>query len=157
MSDNEFFDVIVIGGGPAGLGSAVHLAEKDVPLLLLEKGKICSTEKTWLTFDHIIKKYELHECVRNRFSKVIFSCYLGNSYSFKSKDFISPIDEERALSLKQNYMRILTSLYDLLLALPQAKMPEQIVTFVKGLIKGKDNPIAAKKHSKELPRQQQQP
>ena len=99
MSHNEFFDVIVIGGGPAGLGSAVHLAEKGVHLLLLEKGKICSTKKTWLTFDHIIQKYTLHECVRNRFSNVIFSCYLGNSYSFESNDFISPIDEERTLEL----------------------------------------------------------
>jgi flavin-dependent dehydrogenase len=99
MVDNEFFDVIVIGGGPAGLGSALHLAEKRVPVLLLEKSKICSTEKTWLTFDYIIKKYELHECIRNRFSKVIFSCYLGNSYSFENKDFIFPINEERALEL----------------------------------------------------------
>lgn len=99
MRNSKFFDVIVIGGGPAGLGSAVHLAEKGVRLLLLEKGKICSTEKTWLTFDHTIKKYELHECVRNRFSNVIFSCYLGNSYSFENKDFISPIYEERALEL----------------------------------------------------------
>ena len=99
MGDNDFFDVIIIGGGPAGLGSAVHLAEKDVHLLLLEKNKICSTEKTWLTFDHTIEKYKLHECVRNRFSKVIFSCYLGNSFSFENKDFISPIHEERALEL----------------------------------------------------------
>ncbi len=99
MSHHEFFDVIIMGAGPAGLGSAVHLAEKGVSLLLLEKNKICSTEKTWLTFDHIINKYELHECVRNRFSKVIFSCYLGNSHSFERKDFISPIDEERALEL----------------------------------------------------------
>ncbi len=99
MNDNKFFDVIVMGGGPAGLGSAVHLAKKGVRLLLLEKRKICSTEKTWLTFDHVIQQYELHECVRNRFSKVIFSSYLGNSYSFKSNDFISPIYEERALEL----------------------------------------------------------
>jgi hypothetical protein len=63
------------------------------------------------------------------------------------------LSELRALSLKQNYMRILTSLYDLLLALPQAKMPEQIVTFVKGLIKGKNNPVAAKMHDRELPGQ----
>ena len=54
------------------------------------------------------------------------------------------LSELRTLSLKQNYMRILTSLYDFLLALPQAKMPEQIVTFVKGLVKGKDNPVDGK-------------
>ena len=49
------------------------------------------------------------------------------------------LSELRALSLKQNYMKILVSLYDLLLALPQAKISEQIVTFVKGLVKGKDH------------------
>ena len=47
------------------------------------------------------------------------------------------LSEIRTLSLKQNYLKILVSLYDLLLALPQAKIPEQIATFVKGLIKGK--------------------
>jgi flavin-dependent dehydrogenase len=99
MRNSKFFDVVILGGGPAGLGSAVHLAEKGVPLLLLEKNKICSTKKTWLTFDHIINKYDLHECVRNRFSRVIFSCYLGNSYSFGNEGFISPIHEERALEL----------------------------------------------------------
>ena len=99
MTTGQKFDVIIIGGGPAGLGSAIHLAEKGMKVLLLEKNKIGLTQKTWLTFDYIVEKYGLEESVRNRFSGVIFSCYLGNIYSFKRNDFIFPIHEERALGL----------------------------------------------------------
>ena len=88
MTTGRIFDVIIVGGGPAGLGSALHLAEKGMDVLLLEKNRINTTPKTWLTFDHIIEKYGLEECIRNRFSKVTFSCYLGNTYSFQRNDFI---------------------------------------------------------------------
>ena len=90
MTTGQKFDVIIIGGGPAGLGSAIHLAEKGMEVLLLEKNKIGLTQKTWLTFDYIVEKYGLEESVRNRFSGVIFSCYLGNTYSFKC--FMFPLN-----------------------------------------------------------------
>ncbi len=93
------YDVVVLGGGPAGLGSAVNLADKGVSVLVLEENKIAQTQKTWLTFDYILEKYGLKECVRNRFADIVFSCYLGNSYSFKNKSFIYPVDEEKALKL----------------------------------------------------------
>ncbi|MBN2468151.1 MAG: NAD(P)/FAD-dependent oxidoreductase [Deltaproteobacteria bacterium] len=93
------FDVIVLGGGPAGLASALHLAEHGVSVLVLERKAIGTTQKSWLTFDYIIKDYALEECVRNAFVDVAFSCYLGNSYSFKNHDFIYPLHEERALEV----------------------------------------------------------
>ena len=99
MSKDRNFDVIIIGGGPAGIGSAIHLAEKGMAVLLLEQKKIGVTQKTWLTFDNVIEEYRLDESVRNKFSGVIFSCYLGNTYSFKKTDFIFPIEEEKALKL----------------------------------------------------------
>jgi flavin-dependent dehydrogenase len=93
------FDVIVLGAGPAGLGSALNLAAKGLSVLVLEKQKLALTSKTWLTFDHVLKKYDLQECIRNRFDEVVFSCYLGSNFSFKKKNFISPIYEEKALAL----------------------------------------------------------
>ena len=98
MTD-KYFDVIVLGGGPAGIGSAMHLAKRGISVLLLEKEKIGTTQKTWLTFDYIIKEYALEECIRNKFSEVVFSCYLGNTYSFEKKDFIFPVHEEKTLGL----------------------------------------------------------
>jgi flavin-dependent dehydrogenase len=47
------------------------------------------------------------------------------------------VAEIRSLSLKQNYLRNLVSLYNLLLALPQAKIGEQLVRFVKDIVKSK--------------------
>jgi hypothetical protein len=45
------------------------------------------------------------------------------------------LSEIRSLSLKQNYLKNLVNLYDILLSLPQANIREQIVDFVKGIIK----------------------
>ena len=78
---SQTFDVVVVGAGPAGLGSAMHLAQRGMEVLLLERNEIGATQKAWLTFDHIIEKYGLEESVRNRFSRVTFSCYIGNTYS----------------------------------------------------------------------------
>lgn len=94
---NQIHDAIVLGAGPAGLGSAIHLAEKGMSVLVVEKEKIGSSSKTWLTFDATIYKYGLADCVRNRFSDIVFSCYLGGRYHFRNRDFIQPLHEERAL------------------------------------------------------------
>jgi flavin-dependent dehydrogenase len=97
LNSKNKFDVIVLGGGPAGLGSALNLAEKGISVLLLEKSRISQTEKTWLTFDYILEKYRLKEYIRNKFSEVVFSCYLGNNYSITDKDFIYPVYEDKVL------------------------------------------------------------
>ena len=96
---NNAYDVIILGGGPAGLGSAIHLAVRGISVLLLEKGKIGDTRKTWLTFDHIIREYGLEPCIRNRFEEIVFTSYLGNSHILKKDDFLFPIYEEMALSM----------------------------------------------------------
>ncbi len=98
LKTNYQYDVIILGGGPAGLGSAINLSMKGISVLLLEEKKIAETQKTWLTFAYILEKYKLQDCIRNYFSDIIFSCYLGNSYYFKNKDFIYPIYEKKRLN-----------------------------------------------------------
>ncbi|MFC2091851.1 lycopene cyclase family protein [Elusimicrobiota bacterium] len=98
MANNKY-DIIVLGGGPAGIGSAINIAKKGISVLLLEQNKISQTHKTWITFDYILEKYNIKDCIRNRFSDILFSCYLGSTYSFKNTDFLYPIHEERALDI----------------------------------------------------------
>jgi hypothetical protein len=63
------------------------------------------------------------------------------------------LSEIRSLSLKQNHLKNLVNLYDLLLAFPQAKIGEQIVDFVKGLIKKRAALLSVDRKSIELTHQ----
>ena len=94
----ERYDVIVLGGGPAGLAAAIRLAERGISVLLLEKGILGKTAKTWLTFYEGLNNFGLQECIRNRNLRTVFSCYLGSRYTME-RDFVVPIHEERALQL----------------------------------------------------------
>jgi electron transfer flavoprotein-quinone oxidoreductase len=42
--ENYTFDVVIVGGGPAGLSCGIKLAEKGVNTLLIEKGRFCGSK-----------------------------------------------------------------------------------------------------------------
>jgi len=98
MTAGRIYDVVVLGGGPAGLGSALNCARQGLSVLLLEQQPIGATRKSWLTFRDCIERYGLQECIRHEFSGVVFSSYLGGRFAFKDSRFICPIDEIRALT-----------------------------------------------------------
>src|SRR5438876_473555 len=40
MSDSNYFNVIIAGGGPAGASAAIHLATRGARVLLLEQNRV---------------------------------------------------------------------------------------------------------------------
>ena len=90
------YDVIIIGAGPAGLGSALNLAKKGIKVLVVEENKLGKTEKTWVTFLPVLKKYNLEENIVNRIGSLTFRSYLGGCYKLDGK-FAAAVDEENVL------------------------------------------------------------
>ncbi len=59
MSDFSF-DVVIVGGGPAGLACGIHLAKKGVKVLLIERGRFCGGKNL---FGGVIYSESLKEIV----------------------------------------------------------------------------------------------
>ena len=49
-STTKFFDVIIIGGGLAGLCNAIHLSKEGMKVLLIEKKRIPKTQSLWRVY-----------------------------------------------------------------------------------------------------------
>ena len=98
MAKAVVYDIIILGAGPAGLACALHCAEKGLKVLVLEQHSIGTTMKTWLSFGHVLDRFDLRDTVIQNYSSVVFSSYLGGRYACK-KDFLFPINEELALTL----------------------------------------------------------
>lgn len=47
MKSNLNYEVVIVGGGPAGLSAAIKLAEKGVKTLLIERGRFCGAKNVF--------------------------------------------------------------------------------------------------------------
>jgi|GEM_PF-5251818 len=59
------FDVIVVGGGPAGLSCALECSHSGTSTLLIEKDEIGRAKKSWEVFPQVIFDFGLEDCVAN--------------------------------------------------------------------------------------------
>ncbi|MBP7791558.1 MAG: FAD-dependent oxidoreductase [Candidatus Goldbacteria bacterium] len=58
MADNEKFDVIIVGGGPAGLSSAYVAAKAGLQVVVLERGDFCGSKNVFggIFFTNVLKQ-----------------------------------------------------------------------------------------------------
>lgn len=68
----EIFDIIIAGGGPAGMSAAAELS-KNFKVLLVEKKKPGTTQSTWYSYEDRAIKYNLQEAVAVRTDYIKFT------------------------------------------------------------------------------------
>jgi len=57
-NDKKIYDVVIVGGGPAGLSVGAELSKIGHKVLLVEKGKIGKTDRSWIVPGSIIAKLD---------------------------------------------------------------------------------------------------
>ena len=60
------YDVVVVGGGPAGLSTAKTCSDLGVNTLLVEKDSPTEKKKSWLVYPEALEIFDLHHCVVNK-------------------------------------------------------------------------------------------
>jgi len=81
----EHYDVVVVGGGPAGLSAGVKCAENGVKTLIIEKDPIDTAKKAWITFQQAVDAWDLKDCVVARVRGLNFNSVFGGGTAKASK------------------------------------------------------------------------
>ncbi|WP_157195864.1 FAD-dependent oxidoreductase [Bradyrhizobium sp. YR681] len=90
------FDILVVGGGPAGLLTAAELSEKH-RVALIDSKRLGQTSKFWVTTRRRLQKYELQDCVLSAPSKMTAGTFLGG-YVAVDGDF-AVVNDRRILEV----------------------------------------------------------
>lgn len=106
----ERYDVIVAGGGPAGLSAGVRCAENGIKTLIIEKDPIDLAKKAWVTFQQAVDAWDLKECVVARVRGLNFNSVLGGGTAKASKHAGFTIDQ--SLFNKEMLSKVNVDLWD---------------------------------------------
>jgi flavin-dependent dehydrogenase len=79
------FDVVIVGGGFAGLSTALHVCrEVDATVLLIDKNAIGNPRKTSpFTFHDVVERYELHSAILQKYTRFSYESPAGISAHFQ--------------------------------------------------------------------------
>ena len=75
-------DIIILGGGPAGLRLAKLLSAKGLDTVLIEKDLIGARSRSWISWEDDITKYGYKDAIKNRISGLKFRSFLGGEHLF---------------------------------------------------------------------------
>ncbi|PKL92126.1 MAG: hypothetical protein CVV21_05080 [Candidatus Goldiibacteriota bacterium HGW-Goldbacteria-1] len=95
------YDVIVAGGGPAGLTAAREISKTGLKTLLIEKGIIGSAPRSWITWYDGLKKEGYADTAVNRIDTLTFSSFLGGKYDLKKSDSVIVNTKKMLLKMKK--------------------------------------------------------
>lgn len=105
MGNDICFDVIVAGGGPAGLTAAREISKTGLKTLLIEKNHIGSAPRSWITWYSGLKKAGCASAVRHKIDRLVFSSYLGGVYELKKSDSAVVDTKKLLLKLKEKAVK----------------------------------------------------
>ncbi len=96
------YDIVVVGGGPAGLSSALELGnKKGLKVLLIEKNRIGVSTKTTSIWKNQLRKFDLQKCAYNNTETFSVASSVDSMRSTHRGD-MSMVDLSKALnSLKK--------------------------------------------------------
>ncbi len=93
----ESFDVVIAGGGPAGLHAACQLSKRGIRTLLIEKALLLDTNNTIGLPDTIVQEFDLQTAISRYHQGTFFRDYLG--MNFESKIDYCIMDQTKVLFL----------------------------------------------------------
>ena len=111
--DDNFFSVIIIGSGPAGISAALKLEELKIKTLLIEAGNLemSTTSKNFLKGNIIAEDYNDISASRSRMFGGTSNLWGGHCNKFEKNQFISwPVDYDELHSYEDQANKILESL-----------------------------------------------